>query len=106
MFVQIFMRYPKLSLPQEQAVEEAEGEEVKEKTQEVTPEEKEAIEGNTKRFTAELEECMFELYAEPDKHGKPSAAGKYKLVVCHMLCARYLYWLLFTENVSGCFSLT
>ncbi|KAH8093285.1 hypothetical protein BXZ70DRAFT_392172 [Cristinia sonorae] len=74
MFTQIFLRYP--ALPEEPV---SEGDEPKKKTEEdLTPEEKQSIEEKAKQFTTELEECMFELYAEPDKHQKPSVGGKYK----------------------------
>ena len=84
MFVEIFLRYP--TLPEQEHQELAEGEEPKKKTQdELTPEEKETVEANAKRFTAELEHIVFDLYAEPDKHGKASAAGKYKYVLVSFL---------------------
>ena len=41
-------------------------------------EEKSALEQKVKSFVNELEHCMMETYAEPDKTGKPSAGGKYK----------------------------
>ncbi|CAL1715045.1 unnamed protein product [Somion occarium] len=74
-FTQIFLRYP--ILPQD---ETQEGDEItpSKKTEELTPEEKELVEEKAKHFTADLEHCMFELYAEPDKTGKPHAAAKYK----------------------------
>ncbi|THH32466.1 hypothetical protein EUX98_g1724 [Antrodiella citrinella] len=74
MFLEIFLRYPNLPAPVP-----VEGEEVKTKTQEdLTPEEKATAEENAKRYTEELEQSVFDLYAEPDKHGNPSPGGKYK----------------------------
>ncbi|TCD71834.1 hypothetical protein EIP91_003177 [Steccherinum ochraceum] len=77
MFTGIFLRYP--ALPTQESGLEGEGEEPRKKTEEeLTPDEKEDVENKAKKFTAEVEECMFELYAEPDKHGKQVPAGKYK----------------------------
>ena len=45
---------------------------------EMTEEEKEALRERARRFAAELEECMYELYSEPDKTGKHGVAAKYK----------------------------
>lgn len=39
---------------------------------------KSELEQKVKSFVTELERCMMETYAEPDKTGKPSAGGKYK----------------------------
>lgn len=41
-------------------------------------EEMSAIDQKIKAFVNELERCMMEIYAEPDKSWRPSAAGKYK----------------------------
>lgn len=40
------------------------------------------IEERAKAFANELERCMIERYAEPDKSGKMIAHNKYKYVVC------------------------
>lgn len=32
----------------------------------------------SKHFTEELEQCIFEIYSEPDKQGQPCAGSKYK----------------------------
>lgn len=74
LFRDIFLRYPILS-------EEPEIEDIinEKKPEELTPEEKEQLEEKANRFTAELEECMYDMYAEPDvKTGKHSVAAKYK----------------------------
>ncbi|CDO75985.1 hypothetical protein BN946_scf184548.g2 [Trametes cinnabarina] len=76
LFCQIFMRYPFLNIPEE-------GTDIGElhpdkKPEELTQEEKEELEARAKQFGADLEQCMYELYAEPDKQGKHVAAGKYK----------------------------
>ncbi|EED81881.1 predicted protein [Postia placenta Mad-698-R] len=49
--------------------------------EELTDEEKEKLEATARQFTADLEQCMFAIYSEPDKTGKPHAAGKYKYVI-------------------------
>ncbi|KAI0788754.1 hypothetical protein C8Q75DRAFT_767793 [Abortiporus biennis] len=75
MFSQIFLRYPILAgetIADEQDVQPSK------KPEELTPEEKEFVEGKGKDFATELEHCMWELYAEPDATGKPSAGKKYK----------------------------
>lgn len=50
------------------------------KTEELTAEEKEQLEARAKQFGVDLEQCMYELYAEPDKQGKMGVAAKYKYV--------------------------
>ncbi|GJE91188.1 hypothetical protein PsYK624_073370 [Phanerochaete sordida] len=74
LFRDIFLRYPVLD-------DTAENDQLptEKKPEELTAEEKEQIENRANRFTTELEECMFEIYAEPDaKTGKHSVAAKYK----------------------------
>lgn len=39
-----------------------------------------ALEEKASAFVVELEQCMFDAYAEPDKNGNPHASGKYKYV--------------------------
>lgn len=71
LFRNIFLRYPVFPA--------AEGVYIEKKPEELTPEEKEVLEDKANRFATDLEESMFELYAEPDaKTGKRSAAAKYK----------------------------
>ena len=41
-------------------------------------EEEAKLEQKVKEFVTELEKCMMETYAEPDKSGRPSAGPKYK----------------------------
>lgn len=80
-FRDIFLRYPVLH--NDAATNDHEKEEhvvvVADKSlEELTDEEKETLRERAKRFTSELEECMYELYSEPDKFGKHSVAAKYK----------------------------
>lgn len=74
----MFIEYP--GVPEESAEEKKEDGEEKspKKSEDLTNEEKERIDQNVSHFVAELERCMMETYAEPDKTGKPSAGGKYK----------------------------
>lgn len=44
----------------------------------MTEEEKEALMNECKQFCTQLEQCIFDIYSEPDKNGAPHAAGKYK----------------------------
>ncbi len=74
-FAQIFTKYPFLpggEISEDQAPEPAKTE------QDLTDEEKEILQTKGRVFASDLEGCVFDLYAEPDKHGKPSAGGKYK----------------------------
>ena len=73
LFRDVFLRYPILgeSHSNESSVEK--------KPEELSGEEKEQLETKAGRFSTELEECMFELYAEPDaKTGKHGVGAKYK----------------------------
>lgn len=73
LFRDIFLRYPVLDgIEAEQAP-------VEKKPEELTPEEKEQIENRASRFAHDVEECMYQIYAEPDvKTGKHGVAAKYK----------------------------
>lgn len=48
---------------------------------ELTEVEMKEAEQNMSAFVSQLEACMMDEYAEPDKTGRPSAGGKYKCVV-------------------------
>ena len=74
LFRDIFLRYPVLGEP-------ADGEEpvADKKPEELSAEEKEQLGNKANRFATELEECIFELYGEPDaKTGKHGVGAKYK----------------------------
>ncbi|PCH44335.1 hypothetical protein WOLCODRAFT_133175 [Wolfiporia cocos MD-104 SS10] len=77
-FSGIFLRYPYLRVEETGRERPEEITEPDKKQEELTDEEKEKLGQTANRFAAELEECIYELYAEPDKNGKRSAAGKYK----------------------------
>ena len=46
--------------------------------EDLTDEEKEKLEMTAKQFAADLEKCIFELYADTDKSGKRTVGSKYK----------------------------
>lgn len=74
LFRDIFLRYPVLH--DQPATDEGVPEK---KPEDLSGEEKELLEAKAARFATELEECMYELYAEPDaKTGKHGVAAKYK----------------------------
>ncbi|RPD64235.1 hypothetical protein L227DRAFT_571804 [Lentinus tigrinus ALCF2SS1-6] len=78
MFCQIFTRYPFLR-DRDEDDEELRGLlQPDKKTEELTPEEKEQLDAKAKQFGIDLEQCMYELYSEPDKQGKHVVAAKYK----------------------------
>ncbi|KAJ7890537.1 hypothetical protein B0H14DRAFT_3081675 [Mycena olivaceomarginata] len=70
-FRDIFLRYPHVRDGEGVLVEKKAGEELSE-------EEKARVEDAAKQFATELEQCVYDIYSEPDKRGMPSAGGKYK----------------------------
>jgi len=84
MFTGIFMQYPYI---QQDAKAEEEGKDgegkgpmVERKPEELSEEEKTQIRERATAFAAELEQAVFETYAETDKNGKAGAGVKYKFV--------------------------
>ncbi|KAJ6518807.1 hypothetical protein C8R45DRAFT_5653 [Mycena sanguinolenta] len=69
-FRDIFLRYPH--------VRDSEGALVETKAEELSEEDKARVEDAAKQFATELEQCVYDIYSEPDKQGRPSAGGKYK----------------------------
>ncbi|KAF8648455.1 hypothetical protein AX16_006272 [Volvariella volvacea WC 439] len=51
---------------------------VEKKSEELTEEQRAQITGESKHFAVEVERCIYDTYAEPDKQGNPHAGGKYK----------------------------
>ncbi len=84
LFCQVFTRYPFLrETGSDNAVGQAEGTSSEllqpdKKTEELSTEEKEQLEAKAKKFGFDLEQCMYELYSEPDKQGRHVVGGKYK----------------------------
>ena len=71
LFCSIFLRYPHAPVTET-------GDRPELKEGELSDEDKTRLEEEAKVFTAELEQCIFDIYSEPDKHGKPSVGPKYK----------------------------
>ena len=80
LFRQIFTRYPFLAQHDEGDEAGERGLQPDKKPEELTLEEKEQLEAKANQFGIELENCVYELYSEPDKSGKPVVGGKYKYV--------------------------
>ncbi|OCB87803.1 hypothetical protein A7U60_g5126 [Sanghuangporus baumii] len=59
-------------------VKEEGGDDARESTISSVEDDKNELVQKVKSFVNELERCMMDTYAEPDKTGKPSAGGKYK----------------------------
>ncbi|KAL5492519.1 BYE1 [Sanghuangporus weigelae] len=59
-------------------VKEEGGDDAKESIISSVEDDKNELVQKVKSFVNELEQCMMDTYAEPDKIGKPSAGGKYK----------------------------
>ncbi|KAH7926015.1 hypothetical protein BV22DRAFT_387715 [Leucogyrophana mollusca] len=71
-FSEIFLKYPHTD-----STEESSGK-VEQNVEEINDEDKKRLEEVAKAFATELEQCVFDIYSEPDKHGKQSAGPKYK----------------------------
>lgn len=96
MFSGIFLRYPHVQKKSEAQEGEGEGEEPREiefverKAEELSEEEKTQTKERATTFTAEVEQAIFNTYAEPDKYGKLGAGAKYKCVlssICFNTCS-------------------
>ena len=83
LFRQIFTRYPFLAQHNEEEAAPEPTVQPDKKSEELTPEEKEQLEAKANLFGVDLENCMYELYSEPDKSGKQMVGGKYKYVYLH-----------------------
>ena len=83
MFTGIFMQYPYVypeSNSKEEGAERKKATIVERKPEELTEEEKTQLRERASAFAAEVEQAVFDTYAEPDKYGKPGAGVKYKYV--------------------------
>jgi len=69
MMTAIFLKYP----------HDASGQEIEDKV-DISAEEKTRLQEEAKKFAADLEQCVYEIYAERDKDGNLTASGKYKWV--------------------------
>ncbi|KAJ3824385.1 hypothetical protein EV361DRAFT_927257 [Lentinula raphanica] len=72
-FRDIFLRYPHVRSTSEDADQG-----IEKPTEDLTEEDRNSVLEDSKQFADDLEKCVFEIYSEPDKHGKPIAASKYK----------------------------
>lgn len=71
LFVPIFTRYPYLPV-------DGGDEPTPREVDSLTDEDKQTVEQNGKTYAHDVEAAMFDFYAEPDKSGKPTVAGRYK----------------------------
>lgn len=65
----IFTKYPHVGGQEGKALED------------LTDGEQGSVRDQARRFATELEQCVYDIYSEPDKYGKSSAGGKYKCVM-------------------------
>lgn len=80
----VFFRYPHAD------VDDGSGNKVELKSEDLTDEDNQRLQNEADVFASELEQCLFELYGEPDKYGKQGVGPKYKsvsrvLAHCHSL---------------------
>jgi hypothetical protein len=82
MFTGIFMQYPYVypegNAKQEEGAERKKATTVERKPEELTEEEMTQLRERASAFAAEVEQAVFDTYAEPDRHGKSGAGVKYK----------------------------
>ena len=80
MFMRIFVQYPYVH-PEGSAEEEGRKKATAERNpEELTEEDKTQLRERASAFATEVEQAVFDMYAELDKNGKPSAGVKYKYV--------------------------
>ncbi|TFK29665.1 hypothetical protein FA15DRAFT_663824 [Coprinopsis marcescibilis] len=71
MFRDIFFRYPHVQKPDSTEI-------VAKTVEDMTEDEKAALTQESKQFAADLEQCVFDTFAEPDKTGNKHAGVNYK----------------------------
>ncbi|KAF9497211.1 hypothetical protein BDN71DRAFT_1445288 [Pleurotus eryngii] len=69
LFSKVFHKYPHLHV---------DGVAVEKPREGLTDDDKRKLEEAAKEFSTGLEQCVFEIYSEPDKDGRPHAGAKYK----------------------------
>lgn len=75
LFCHIFLKYPHV-------LSDSGTESLQEKNlEDLTDNERKALEDRAKAFATDVEQCVYDIYSEPDSKGKPSAGGKYKYVL-------------------------
>jgi len=75
-FQQIFLRYP--HVPAAQGANGGAGGLVPKPVEQLSDEDREFVIGASKTFAAQLEQAMFDGYAERDRSGNATAAAQYK----------------------------
>jgi hypothetical protein len=76
-FNEIFLKYPLADMQGSDAEDGC----VSKAPKDLTEEERTRLKDLGRKFAEELEQCVFDIYSEPDKQSLPSAGGKYKCVV-------------------------
>jgi hypothetical protein len=71
LFCSIFLKYP-------HAIATEDGSKAELKEGELSDEDMMRLEEEAKAFASEVEQCVFDMYCEPDKHNKLSVGPKYK----------------------------
>jgi hypothetical protein len=111
LFHDVFLRYPHVrseSTDEDIDVKDRKPTIITKKIEELSEVEREVLINEAKQFARELEDCVYDIYSEPDKQGNPHAGGKYKYVA-PSLPKPLNVQLTFRPIVgidSGCFSLT
>lgn len=72
MFLPVFLRYPSADAP------DGSGNKIELKPEDLDDAGKERLENGAKTFASELEQSIFDIYGEADKHGKLGVGPKYK----------------------------
>jgi hypothetical protein len=90
LFKDVFLRYPHVRILVSDDIDKTNDMEIGERQpatklvsknlEDLSDEEKEALLEESRQFSRDLENCVFEIYSEPDKSGHPHAGGKYKYV--------------------------
>jgi hypothetical protein len=81
LFRDVFFRYPHVrseTTDEDMDVNDSKSKIIPKKIDELSEEETEALINEAKQFAQDLEDCIYDIYSEPDKQGNVSAGGKYK----------------------------
>ena len=79
----MFRRYPHVrfeTTDENMDVNDSKGKIIPKKIGELSEEEMEALINEANQFAQDLENCIYDIYSEPDKQGNVIAGGKYKYV--------------------------
>lgn len=75
LFCRIFLKYPHV------LSDSVTGSLQEKNLEDLTDNERNILEERAKAFATDVEQCVYDIYSEPDGKGKPSAGGKYKYVL-------------------------